>query len=364
VIGQTISTSGFVGASIGNQRNGLAIWVQAVNARGGVQCHPIKLIALDDGADPARVSANVTRLIDNDKAVAIVGAGVPITPTALRSVVEQKKVAAVGGDVITADWNESPYMFPQGSAAVLTHYGSTLEAARAKPGATKAGLLYCVEAGACTAIKASFPAGTKLAGLTPVVERAVSVTQTSYTAECQVLKDAGVEVLFLSVDGASAQRVARSCASLGYRPAIATLALAINATSSADANLRAFGVYLGAALAPFTESSTPGLKQFQQDVANYGGGQNIDQSTLTGYASGLLFEAALGKVADRARSAPVTAAMVLDGLHLLKNEKLGGISAGVTFKEGAPAQSAKCYFALAIRERGFYAPRGSTPQCL
>ncbi|HEY3604943.1 MAG TPA: ABC transporter substrate-binding protein, partial [Sporichthyaceae bacterium] len=58
VIGQTLASSGLVGAAIAGLRTGLAVWARDVNARGGVQCHPIQLTQLDDGSDPAKVSAN------------------------------------------------------------------------------------------------------------------------------------------------------------------------------------------------------------------------------------------------------------------------------------------------------------------
>ncbi|MBA3745171.1 ABC transporter substrate-binding protein [Sporichthya sp.] len=364
VVGQTLAASGFVGASIGNQRNGLALWAQAVNARGGVQCHPIRVVALDDGSDPARLRSNINQLVDSDGAVAILAAGVPIIGATLKAAVEQKKVPAIGGDVVTSDWNESPFMFPQSAAALTTFYGSTIEAGRANPAAKRAGILYCVEANACTVIRKTFPEGARKAGLENVLEKAVSVTQTDFTAECQALKSAGAEVVFLSIDGASAQRVARSCSSLGYKPSYATIAIAISGTSAQDPNLQAAGTFLGSATTPYLTSDTPGMKMFQEVIKQFAGSQRIDQSTLTGYSSGLLFEAALAKVADKARAGEVTPELVMEGLWQLKNEKLGGIGAGVTFAKGKNAVSAPCYFALGVRVGGFWAPRGSKPQCL
>jgi hypothetical protein len=76
VLGQTLATSGSVGAAIGGLRNGLAVWAKDINARGGLQCHPVQLIQCDDESDSARVTANWNAMIHDRGAVAMVGAGV------------------------------------------------------------------------------------------------------------------------------------------------------------------------------------------------------------------------------------------------------------------------------------------------
>lgn len=366
VLGQTLATSGLVGGALGTQRGGLAFWAQGVNSRGGLQCHPVQLVQLDDGSDPARVASNVNELVDNKGAVALVGTAVPIANAALRSIAERKKIPVIGGDGITSDWYQSPWMFPQGGTNLAASQGGTITAApvlKTKP--KRAGLAYCVEAAACTQIRDGFAEGARKAGITaPVLLRPLSLTQSDFTAECQVMKEGGVDVMFLSVDGATAQRIARNCASLQYRPTFATIAVAISATSSVDVNLRANGTYLGGVVAPFLSDDTPGLKQFHADIKQFAGNQPVDQSTLQGYSSGMLVEAALAKVASQARSGPITTQMILDGLWQIKNETLGGVGPGVTFNKGRAATPRNCYFALGINKSGFVAPRGSKPQCI
>lgn len=47
-------------------------YVQHVNASGGIDGRPLKVVTLDDGNDPAKHVANLHRLIDDEKAVAII----------------------------------------------------------------------------------------------------------------------------------------------------------------------------------------------------------------------------------------------------------------------------------------------------
>ncbi len=53
------------------QRNAVDIAVEQFNAKGGIKGRPIQIVLYDDGLVPARAQANVRRLIDDDKVVAI-----------------------------------------------------------------------------------------------------------------------------------------------------------------------------------------------------------------------------------------------------------------------------------------------------
>jgi branched-chain amino acid transport system substrate-binding protein len=55
------------------QRNAVDIAVEQVNAKGGIKGRPIQIVLYDDGLVPARAQANVRRLIDDDKVVALIG---------------------------------------------------------------------------------------------------------------------------------------------------------------------------------------------------------------------------------------------------------------------------------------------------
>jgi branched-chain amino acid transport system substrate-binding protein len=361
-LGQTLAVSGVVGAAIAGMRPGTLVWAQDVNARGGVQCHPIELTQLDDGSDPSRVSANFSELVEQRKAIAILGAGVPITIAAMRSAAERAQIPVVGGDLIAGDWFRSPYMFPQGGAALVSYEGAYVQAAKVKPGG-KVGLLYCVEASICTEIKGNHEKGAKQAGLTLGPSKAVSLTQPDFSAECKLMKDAAVDIMWIAVEGSSAARIARACTTLNYHPLIATAGIVMNPQAVGDKNLRGLGVYLGTAVAPFLSAELPGVAEMQTAMKKYAPNVPLDQGVMLGWSAGKLFEAAMAKVADKARAGDVTTQMVLDGLWQIKDEKLNGMSIGVTFTKGKPASAPNCYFGMKLGEDGFSAPSGSKPLC-
>jgi len=362
-IGETLAASGLVGAAIAGLRTGLAVWARAVNARGGVECHPVQLTQLDDASDPAKVSANWNTMVHDKGAIAILAVGVPIAIAALRSAAERDQIPVVGGDITAEDWVNSPFLFPTGGAPLTSYDGGVIEAAATVRDNPKAGLFYCVEASICTGLKNNFPHSVARAKAASGPLLAVSLTQPDYTSECQQMKSAGVNIIFFGLDGSASIRAARSCASLNYHPTIATGAIAVSAAAAQDQGLRRDNTYLGSGVVPYTTTDTAGIKAFHAAMARYAPSNPEDQQTLLGWASGKLFEAALAKVAAKARAGSVTTSMVLEGLWQLKDEKLGGLSPGATFAKGQHAKLVDCYYPLKLDPKGFSAPKGSTPVC-
>jgi branched-chain amino acid transport system substrate-binding protein len=363
VIGQTAPSSGIIGASTFNMRAGLALWARAVYAAGGVQCHPVQLIQMDDAADPARVTSNLNDLLNNKHAIAIVGAGVPTTFPAAKRFAEQNKVPFVGGDVMEPQWFSSQWFFPQGGSP-LAAYAGAMKGAALKANTKKVGLVYCVEAAICGTINENFEAMAKASGLEVVLRKVSSITSPDYTAECQALKAAGAEAVFVALEGSGDARFARSCLSLGYAPPSATSALAVSAEAALDPNFRKLGVYLGTGSAPYQATDTSGAKAFKAAYDRFAPGSSIDQNTIGQWSAGKLFEKAIANVFAKARSGPITRDLLLEGLWMIKNEKLDGLAPGVTFNKNAPPTQNDCYALLNLTTEGYTAPKGSTFECL
>lgn len=363
LLGQTLGASGLVGAAIGNLRLGLQLWAKDVNSRGGVQCHPVQLTSLDDGSDPARVSSNFNDLVNGKHVVAMLALGDPIADAAVQSSAERLKVPVIGGDLTSPIWTSSRYIFPQGSAAIPTFAGALKQAAASKH-AKRAGNLYCQEASICGVLHQNWSYLTSKANVAMGISKAISITQSDYTAECQALKDDHDDVVFAAMDGSALSRLARSCAALNYFPPIATENLGINAQVAQDPNIQRNTAWLGAANIPFPSNDTPGAKAFHAAADRFLPGQDLDQSTVSGWASGKLLEAALAKVASEARKGPVTTALILKALGLVKNETLDGLAAPISFTAGKPAPVVSCYFPLLVGPGGFSAPSGGKRFCL
>lgn len=355
--------SGVAAALTASAVTTMAAWAKDVNARGGLACHPVRVFTRDDGGDPSRSAALAQDLVERAKVAAFVGTFV-LNPAGFVPVVERLKVPAVGGGGGHPSWYRSPMLFPEG-AAVDDQIVGFLKAG-VERGKKKLGVLYCVEASACTDAMDRIRKGSaKEAGAELVYDAPISVTQPDYTAQCLNARNAGVDQLLAGMDGASTTRLVRSCAAVGYRPLISTISALISPGNSRDPNLRAFGVVTAASVAPWTQRDLPGLRDYHQLLERWAPTVAPDGASILTYAAARLFEAALAGVADQARREPVTPQLVLAGLGTIKRETLGGLIGPITFTPGQQhATSNRCVFYQYLGLDGWTAPRGSKPVCL
>ena len=85
LLGQSVALTG-PAAQLGIQmRNGIKAYLDAVNAKGGVNGRKIELTTLDDGYEPARTVPNTKKLIAENKVFALIGyvgtpTSVPVIP--------------------------------------------------------------------------------------------------------------------------------------------------------------------------------------------------------------------------------------------------------------------------------------------
>jgi branched-chain amino acid transport system substrate-binding protein len=363
-VGQVGTYSGVTGSISAPGRTALAVWAQDVNARGGLACHPVVVFNRDDGGDPSRAAAEVQDLVNVQKIVALVGSTVAFSVSGFRTAVEAAKVPAIGGELIAPDWNESPWMFPQGASIGDQIVGLIKQSA--DNGKKKLAYLYCVEVSACTYADKVIQAGAaKRAGAEIVYKSAISITQTDFTAQCQNAKNAGANQLALGMDGSAMIRVARSCSALGYKPVFSGVGGTISPAQATDELLRSFNLATATSAAPWMLSDTPGLKQYQAALARYAPGLAPDGASVSVWTSAALLEKAVSLAGDAARTGPLTTAAVVAGLGKIKNETLGGLTGPLTFKPGqSKATSSACVFYELLTPQGWTAPRGSKTICV
>jgi branched-chain amino acid transport system substrate-binding protein len=360
-IGQVGTFSGVTGPAWTGGRTAVAVWAKDINARGGLACHPVQLFFGDDGGDPARANALVAQLSKDDHVVAFVGGHNDFSMAGFKQAIETAKVPAVGGDLIAPEWyGSSPYLFPQGASVEDQAVGIIKQNVTA--GKSKVGLLYCVEVKACTYLNSISATLAKSANATIVYSSAISLTQTDFTAQCQSAKSAGADQLVLGMDGTAMARVARSCQAIGYQPVLGGLGGTISPGQAGDPTLRQFTLATASGTAPWTESSTPGLKAYQDAIARYAPGEATSGSSIQMWAAAKLLEAAVAKLGPAGVDATLTPAMVLDGLHQIRNETLGGLTGPLAFPAGLP-KSSGCVFYELLTTKGWSAPVGAKPVC-
>lgn len=240
-------------------------------------------------------------------------------------------------------------MFPVGGTDKAGFAGSIRNAAKA--GGTKLAILYCVESTACqsfhdTAIEYAPKFNVKV-----VYETSVSLTQPDFTSQCQNAKNAGADMLVFAGDAAGVARTARSCASLQYYPKYPIAAVQASFDKQ-DPNLRKAGVYLASLTFPSMLSETAAQKRFQAAMSRYAPSSPVDAAASQTWSSGEMLRAAVDALGPSARNAPLTKALVLQGLDKIKGETLDGLIPPTTYHVGQAQAQNLCFYSLGFSSDG------------
>ena len=79
VVGITAALTGPPASTYAPAMDALRIYIDRVNANGGVNGKQIKLVFLDDSAEPSKAAANMKRLLSQDQAILLVNASLSST---------------------------------------------------------------------------------------------------------------------------------------------------------------------------------------------------------------------------------------------------------------------------------------------
>ena len=360
VIGSVGTYSGVVGASLGTAPQALGAWVKWTNAHGGVAGHPVQLYTVDDQSSNANAEAATQDLVENKKAVALVGSFIPQTYSGVQAYVDPHQVPVIGGDGVTPAWNSDPMLFNIGGNLGPGAFGTMKEAV--SEGKPKIALFYCVESTVCSTGKTISEQEAQPAGATLVDEEQISLGQPDFTANCLNARGKGAQVIVVIADASAMTRVADNCAAQGYKPTIATGALSANNQQPSDPNLD--GMLIDLQTAPWFLGETPAQQAFQEAMATYAPGLSLSGPDAQAWTSAELFKKAVETTGALARNGPITRQLVLDGLWNIRDETLGGLAAhSLTFLRGKPSVPVKCVFIAQIKGGKWTAPIGLQEVC-
>jgi branched-chain amino acid transport system substrate-binding protein len=92
VVGAIVSATG-PGAALGEQeRNTLQMMEKLINSQGGVLGRPLKIVIEDDKSDPKEAVTAANRLIDQEKAVALIAATISSSTLAVKEIAASKSI--------------------------------------------------------------------------------------------------------------------------------------------------------------------------------------------------------------------------------------------------------------------------------
>jgi len=353
----------FTGSQASSSNQGQTVgpaWERYVNEQlGGVNGHRVKVLAEDDGGDPAKAQAAEKKLVDDDKVAAIIVSSDNLI-SAYSDDATSKGIPLISGTANQQDWYTKPSVYVT-VTDVLSGLKAQIAVAKDFGKATKFADLYCSEVAACQQADPPLKGAADAAGV-GFTSIAVSSTATSYTAECLQLQQQGVDYVQLNFTTAGAAKLVQDCQSQNYNPTYGSSEQAIGKDLLDINGIKIFGP----AYAFPSVADSPAAQTFRDAMGKFAKDDNWKEGTGSFSWSGLeMLRKALASAP--AGSTPVAAKDVTTGLTTVSSENLGGLLANkVTYTAGKTDSfgSHPCYFVVGIDGGKTIAPTNLDAKCV
>jgi branched-chain amino acid transport system substrate-binding protein len=217
-IGAILSLTGSYAGLGAPEKNALEMEVKRINDAGGINGRQIEVLIEDDATDPKQAVAALTKLIDKENVVAILGATgtgstMALRPDALRAGVPI--VSMAGGSVITGTFDKNTFQTPWPNGLVVSFTIAELK----KAGITKIALIsssdgYGKDGHDVTVAKAA------AAGIQIVADESFNPGDTDMTTQLTKIKSASPQAIWMWNAGKEAATVAKNLRQIDPQAAI------------------------------------------------------------------------------------------------------------------------------------------------
>jgi branched-chain amino acid transport system substrate-binding protein len=356
VLGSFGTGSGPIGANVAEIPVASRAWMADVNARGGLDGHPVRIVYGDDGGDPARAVAIAHKMVEQDKIVAFFAVFGPTTLQAVIPYAEQVKVPVVGSTTSQAVEDESAFVFnPQTSLDAIGN--AFLATVTTQTPARKIGIVYCREVQGCKAVRDSVVRYAPKVGADIVYEAQISLAQPDFTAEMVSARQAGTEDIIVVADVQTLIRLIRSAKRQNWTPQFSG-SHAFDSPIVTQGGPDVEGLIAFSTTANFQAS--PLMEPYRAAVARYVPGGQMSGPGGQAWAQGRLLEL----VAPQAFAGHLGPADLITALEGVKGATLGGIVAPVTLSHGPHRDGNRCFFPTRFRNGKWTMPLGDRTTCV
>jgi branched-chain amino acid transport system substrate-binding protein len=358
-IGSVGNYSGIAGPPQAPMVRAVQVWAEWINSTGGLCGRPVQVVVVDDRGDPAQHVAGLRNLVENRKVVAFVANAGALTIASGKTYLESAGVPVIGTACANTTEYESTIMFPQ-CEDVTDFFGRNVALGVEFTGQKDYGFFTCTEAQTCTDgfNKVIGSGAATRAGANVKYSGRGSLAQPDFTSECQTAKAQGVKLMQVVLDPTGVIRFGQSCARQDFNPVF------VQGSATVFYNTKdqpGFGsLIVGSQVFSFVGQETPARKQFH-DVMRTFYGKPAGPGEAYGWAAAKLFEHVAGIAATNAGE--LTPKSLIDALHTLEGETLGGLTVPLTFPAGRPAQPAKCVFGAQVQDGEWRPLNGGEPLC-
>lgn len=216
----------------------LKLYVDAINANGGIKGHKLELVAYDDGGDATQARSFALRLVKQDQAAVVLGGTNTGTTMAAVPVFQDEEIPFIslaGAIVITSPVKAWVFKVPATDRIAAER---SLRHMKAR-GITKVGMLNGSDGYGQSGREQTLQAA-KDVGVQIVADEVYAPTDTDMTAQLTRIRNAGAQAILNFGVGASPSIIARNVKQLGLTqalylsPAVASRAFLENTGAAAE----------------------------------------------------------------------------------------------------------------------------------
>lgn len=209
-IGAIVSSTGNLASFGQDMLAGMQLYVDEVNAEGGIDGRPLELISIDDESKPEQALAAAKRLTEQEDVVAIGGPDSTAVSASAQSYADQAEVPMIGCICLVGEM--TPYTFS--AFPLLRQMDNQVEFAE-RNDVTDIGIL--TQAGALAEIRRTVDVpNLERLGMNVVGFEQLQPTDTDATALLARLRSNGAEQVFLAANGGLAATAVKNFKSLNY----------------------------------------------------------------------------------------------------------------------------------------------------
>jgi len=214
-VGAILSLTGPYAALGASEKNALELEVKRINDAGGLGGSQIEVIIEDDATDEAKAVAAATKLIEQDKVVAILGATGTGQSMAVRTVINRAgvpQISMAGGNAITGTFDPLVFQTPWPNSIIVPFVLKKM----ATDGHTKIAVL-SDSSGYGKDGLAIITADAPKNGMTIVANEVFKPGDTDYSAQLTKVKNSGADAILLWTAGKEGAAIVKQAESLGLK---------------------------------------------------------------------------------------------------------------------------------------------------
>ena len=214
-IGAIVSLTGtYAGLGV-PEKNTLELEAKKINDAGGINGRKIEVIVEDDGTDEAKAVAAASKLIDQDKVVALIGATGTGQTMAVRGDVDRAgipQVSMAGGSAVTATFDPLVFQTPWPNGVVLPYTFAYMK----RHGITKIGVISDTGGFGKDGLAVAQAEAPK-AGITVVENQPFNPGDTGMTTQLTKLKASNAQAVLVITSGKEAATIVQNARQLGVK---------------------------------------------------------------------------------------------------------------------------------------------------